>query len=43
MSESPTTTSAAAVTTVPATGTGTREPAPTNLTRMTADGISCVK
>ncbi len=42
-SESPTTTSAAPVTTVPATGTGTQEPAPTNLTRMAADGIPCVK
>lgn len=42
-SESPTTSSAAPVTTVPATGTGTQEPAPTNLTRMAADGIPCVK
>lgn len=41
-SPSPATT-AAAVTTVPATGTGTREPAPTNLTRMTADRVPCVK
>ena len=42
-SESPTTTAAAPVTPVPATGTGTQEPAPTNLTRMTADGVPCVK
>jgi hypothetical protein len=42
-SGSPTTTAAAPVTTVPATGTGTQEPTPTNLTRMTADGIPCVK
>jgi LCP family protein required for cell wall assembly len=40
---SATTTAAAPVTTVPATGTGTQEPTPTNLTRMTADGIPCVK
>jgi LCP family protein required for cell wall assembly len=40
-SASPTTTAAAPVTTVPATGT--REPSPTNLTRMTADDIPCVK
>ena len=44
MSASPVTTTAATpLTTVPATGTGLREPAPTNLTRMTADGIPCVK
>jgi hypothetical protein len=43
-SESPTTTAAAApVTTVPATGAGTQEPAVTNLSRMTTDGIPCVK
>jgi LCP family protein required for cell wall assembly len=42
-SASPTTTAAAPVTTVPATATGTREPSPTNLTRMTADDIPCVK
>ncbi|OBB98528.1 LCP family protein [Mycobacterium sp. 852002-40037_SCH5390672] len=43
-SESPTTTaSAAPVTTVPATGAGTQEPAVTNLSRMTTDGIPCVK
>ncbi|OMC50399.1 transcriptional regulator [Mycobacterium sp. IS-2888] len=42
-SASPATTSAAPVSTVPATGTGTQEPAATNLTRMTADGIPCVK
>jgi LCP family protein required for cell wall assembly len=42
-STSPTTTAAASVTTVPATATGTQEPAPANLTRMTADGIPCVK
>jgi LCP family protein required for cell wall assembly len=40
---STTTTSAAPVTTVPATGTGTQQPTPTNLTRMTADDIPCVK
>ncbi|OBH61643.1 transcriptional regulator [Mycobacterium sp. E2479] len=42
-SESPTATSTAPVTTVPATGAGTQEPAVTNLSRMTADGIPCVK
>jgi hypothetical protein len=42
-SESPTTTAATPVTPVPATGTGTQEPVPTNLTRMTVDGIPCVK
>jgi LCP family protein required for cell wall assembly len=42
-SASPTTTSTVPVSTVPATGTGTQEPAPTNLTRMTADNIPCVK
>jgi LCP family protein required for cell wall assembly len=42
-STSPTTTAAAPVTTVPATGTGTQEPTPTNLTRMTADDVPCVK
>jgi LCP family protein required for cell wall assembly len=42
-SASPTTTSREPVTTVPATGTGTREPTPNNLTRMTADDIPCVK
>jgi hypothetical protein len=42
-STSPTTSAAAPVTTVPATGTGTQEPTPGNLTRMTADGIPCVK
>lgn len=42
-SGSPTTTAATPVTTVPATGTGTQGPSPTNLTRMTADGIPCVK
>jgi hypothetical protein len=42
-STSPTTTGAASVTPVPATATGTQEPAPANLTRMTADGIPCVK
>jgi hypothetical protein len=43
-STSPTTTTVTTpVSTVPATGTGTLEPAPTNLTRMTADGIPCVK
>ncbi|BBZ13606.1 transcriptional regulator [Mycobacterium branderi] len=38
-SESP----ATSVTTVSATGTGTQEPSPTNLTRMAADNIPCVK
>ncbi|OBK37573.1 transcriptional regulator [Mycobacterium sp. 1165196.3] len=38
-----TTTAAAPVTTVPATGAGTQQPAVTNLSRMTADGIPCVK
>lgn len=42
-SESPTTTPATTVTVAPATGTGTQEPIPTNLTRMTADKIPCVK
>jgi LCP family protein required for cell wall assembly len=42
-STSQATTAATPVTTVPATGTGTREPTPTNLTRMTADDIPCVK
>lgn len=42
-SDSTTTTAAAPVTTVPATGAGTQEPAVTNLSRMTADGIPCVK
>jgi LCP family protein required for cell wall assembly len=42
-STSPATTAAAPVTTVPATGTGIQEPTPTNLTRMTADDIPCVK
>jgi LCP family protein required for cell wall assembly len=42
-SASPSTTSAAPVTTVPATGTGTQEPTPTNLTRMTGNDIPCVK
>ena len=42
-SESPTTTATAPVTTVPATVAGTQEPAVTNLSRMTADGIPCVK
>jgi LCP family protein required for cell wall assembly len=40
-SASPATSAAAPVTTVPATGT--QEPTPTNLTRMTADDIPCVK
>lgn len=40
---SATSSTAAAPVTVPATGTGTQEPAPTNLTRMTADDIPCVK
>ncbi len=40
-SESTATTAAAPVTTVPATGT--QGPAVTNLSRMTADGIPCVK
>jgi LCP family protein required for cell wall assembly len=42
-SASPTTTAAAPLTTVPATGTGMQEPKPSNLTRMTADDIPCVK
>ena len=42
-STSPTTTAATPVTAVPATGTGTHEPPPTDLTRMTADDIPCVK
>jgi LCP family protein required for cell wall assembly len=39
----PATTAAAPLTTVPATGTGMQEPKPTNLTRMAADDIPCVK
>lgn len=42
-SESPVTTAATPVTTVQATGAGTQEPAVTNLSRMTADSIPCVK
>lgn len=42
-SDSPTTSPASPVTTAPATATGTETPAPTNLTRMTADDIPCVK
>lgn len=42
-SQSPTTTATAPVTTVPATGSGTQEPAVTNLSRMTTDGIPCVR
>ena len=42
-SASPTTTATTPVTTVSATGTGTQEPSPTNLTRMSADNIPCVK
>ncbi len=42
-SASPATSAAAPVTTVPATGAGMQEPTPTNLTRMTADDIPCVK
>ena len=42
-SASPTTTATTLVTTVSATGTGTQEPSPTNLTRMSADSIPCVK
>ena len=42
-SASTTTTAATPVTTVPATATGTQAPPPTNLTRMTADHIPCVK
>lgn len=38
-----TTTATTPVTTVSATATGTREPSPTNLTRMAADNIPCVK
>lgn len=42
-SETPTTTSTTPVSTVPAAGTGTKEPTPANLTEMTADAIPCVK
>ena len=42
-SASPTTTATTPVTTAAATGTGTQEPSPTNLTRMSADSIPCVK
>jgi LytR cell envelope-related transcriptional attenuator len=42
-SASPTTTVAAPVTTVSATGAGTQAPSPTNLTPMDADDIPCVK
>ena len=42
-SASPTTTPATTVSVAPATGTGTQEPTPTNLTRMTGDKIPCVK
>lgn len=42
-SESPSTTATAPVTTVPATGSATQGPAVTNLSRMTTDGIPCVK
>lgn len=42
-SASSTTTATSPVTTVPATATGTQAPPPTNLTRMTADHIPCVK
>jgi LCP family protein required for cell wall assembly len=42
-STSPATSAANPVTTLPATGTGTKQPTPTDLTRMTADGIPCVK
>jgi LCP family protein required for cell wall assembly len=42
-SESATTSPTAPITTVPATGTGTQAPAPTNLTLMTAGDIPCVK
>ena len=42
-SASPTTAATTPVTTVSATGTGTQEPSPTNLTRMSADSIPCVK
>jgi LCP family protein required for cell wall assembly len=42
-SVSATTTAATSVTTVSATATGTKEPSPTNLTRMTADNLPCVK
>jgi LCP family protein required for cell wall assembly len=42
-SASPTTTATTPVTTVAATGTGTQEPSPTNLTRMSADSVPCVK
>lgn len=42
-SESPSTSATAPVTTVPATGSATQGPAVTNLSRMTTDGIPCVK
>jgi LCP family protein required for cell wall assembly len=42
-SASPTTTSTAPVTTVSATASGTQAPPPTNLTRMSADDIPCVR
>ncbi|ORA12260.1 LytR C-terminal domain-containing protein [Mycobacterium arosiense] len=42
-SDSPNTTATAPITTVPATGSATQGPAVTNLSRMTTDGIPCVK
>jgi LCP family protein required for cell wall assembly len=42
-SASTTTTAATPVSTVPATGTGAQEPSPTELSRMTADHVPCVK
>jgi LCP family protein required for cell wall assembly len=42
-STSSTTSATSPVPTVPATATGTQAPPPTNLTRMTADHIPCVK
>jgi len=42
-SASPTSTGTASITTVPATATGTQAPAATDLSRMTADDVPCVK
>ncbi|MBO0864875.1 MAG: LCP family protein [Mycobacterium sp.] len=42
-SVSTTTTTTTPVTTVSATATGTQEPSPTNLSRMTAENVPCVK
>ena len=42
-SESPGSERTTPVTTVPATGTGSRAPAPTDLSRMSGEDIPCVK